>query len=328
MLLLDTRPLPHADRPEAFSAAMQGAATPCRIDRREPDDELHVTLHVWSYARSALMATDATPFRLTRSPRHVRTDSAPVVCLSFQAAGTAEFAQRGHEQLVHGRDLMLVDMDTPYVFGCRHGGGARALLVDHGQLGLPMDVVRRATPRLRASPLHDLVRAHLERVVAAAPSLAADPGAAALETATIGLLRALVVSAAGEVAARAAVREETLVARVQAYVAQHLTDPSLTPASIAAAHAVSVRLLYRAYAQAGLSLEQEVITARLHAAREALVSPAGRRRSIAATARACGFADLSHFARRFRAAYGMTPREWQRLGTAGGRPAPSSGSQR
>jgi AraC-like DNA-binding protein len=312
MLILDTRALPPADRPEAFSAAMQGAATPCRVDLREPDDELHVTMQVWSYARSAVMATDATAFRLTRGARHVRTDSAPVVCLSFQAAGTAEFAQRDHQQLVQGRDLMLVDMDTPYVFGCRHGGGARALLVEHGQLGLPMDVVRRATPRLRASPLHDLVQVHLERLVATAPSLAADPGAAALETATIGLLRALVVSAAGDVPARAAVREETLVARVQEYVVQHLTDPSLTPATIAAAHNVSVRLLYRACAQAGLSLEQEIIVARLSAAQAALVSPAGRRRSIAATARACGFRDASHFARRFKAAYGMTPRDWQR----------------
>jgi AraC-like DNA-binding protein len=32
---------------------------------------------------------------------------------------------------------------------------------------------------------------------------------------------------------------------------------------------------------------------------------------IAATARACGFADASHFARRFRGAYGLSPREWQ-----------------
>ena len=43
-----------------------------------------------------------------------------------------------------------------------------------------------------------------------------------------------------------------------------------------------------------------------------LVSPTGRHRSIAATARACGFADPSHFTRRFKDAYGLPPREWQR----------------
>ena len=44
-----------------------------------------------------------------------------------------------------------------------------------------------------------------------------------------------------------------------------------------------------------------------------LASPAGRRRPIAAVARAHGFADPSHVTRRFRQAYGLTPRDWQRL---------------
>ncbi len=104
---------------------------------------------------------------------------------------------------------------------------------------------------------------------------------------------------------------------MRAYVRRHLTEPGLDAERIARAHAVSVRHLYRVCAAAGMSLEQEVIAQRLEAARVRLSSPAGRQRSIAATARACGFADASHFARRFRAAYGLSPREWQRA--AGGR---------
>jgi AraC-like DNA-binding protein len=214
---------------------------------------------------------------------------------------------------VQGSDLMLVDLGTPYSFGCTTGGGARVFLVPHDQLGLPVDVVRRAVPRLPASPLHDLVRAHLEWMSVSAPALAADPGAAVLGQATVELVRALIVSAAGDEQRRAAVREETLVTRVRAHVRQHLTDPELTPERIAAAHNVSVRQLYRACGRAGLRLEQWIIGQRLDAARAYLTSPAGRRRSIAATARAHGFPDPSHFTRRFKAAYGLTPRDWQRL---------------
>lgn len=316
MLLLDTRDIPHADRAEAFAGAMQEVAAPCRVDRHDPADAMHVRLQLWPYGRAALLSTDASGFRLTRSPRHVRADSSPVVGLSFQAAGRGEFAQLGHEQLVQGTDLMLVDLAEPYSFGCASGGGARVLLVPYEQLGLPVDVVRRAAPRLRASPLHDLVRSHLERVHAAAPELAADPGATALGSATVELVRALVVSAAGGVRGGGSVREQTLVTRVQAFVGQHLTDPALTPEVIAGAHNVSVRQLYRACSRAGLRLEQWIIEQRLEAARAQLASPAGRRRSVAAVARAAGFPDPSHFTRRFRAAYGTTPREWQRL--AGG----------
>src|SRR3712207_7659245 len=61
---------------------------------------------------------------------------------------------RSHEQLVRGDDLMLVDMATPYSFGCAHGGGARVFLVPGEVLGLPEDVVRAAAPRLRRSEEH------------------------------------------------------------------------------------------------------------------------------------------------------------------------------
>jgi AraC-like DNA-binding protein len=295
MLLLDTRDLPAADRAEAFAAAVQEVAAPCRIEQRDPLDELQAHVQMWPYGQAALLSTDTARFRRT-------------------AAGHGESAQLGHELVVRDDDLMLIDMGTPDSFGCATGGGARVFLVPYDLLALPEDVVRRAIPRLRASPLHDLVHAHLSRMAATAPELAADPGAAALGTATVELVRALIVSAAGERAGP--VRAQTLVSRVRAFVGQHLHDPGLSPAAIAGAHNVSLRQLYKACSEAGVSLEQWIIEQRLEAARAHLASPAGLRRSIAATARAHGFADPSHFTRRFRQAYGLTPREWQRAATA------------
>jgi len=312
MLLLDTRHVPSADRAEAFRVAMQEASVPCRVEHRTPAGRVRARMHLVPLGRTAVFTTDASPFRLVRTTRHVQRESPAVVAIAFQAAGHGEYPQLGHEQLVSGRDLMLVDLTAPYSFGCAVGGGSRSVMVPHEQLALPVDVVRRAVPRLRASPLHDLVRTHLEEVCGRAEQLSGDPGAASLGTATAELVRALIVSAAGDARDRGAVREETLLTRVRTYVGQNLTDPALTPATIAAAHNVSLRQLYRLFSDAGLSLEQVVIGQRLELARVQLVSPAGRRRSIAATARACGFADASHFTRRFRHAYGTAPREWQR----------------
>ena len=300
MLLLDTRHLPPADRAEAFRAAMHEASLPCRVEQRAPAERMHARMQLVPLGRASLFTTDASAFRLVRTPAHVRREGPAVVALAFQARGRGEYAQLGHEQLVRGRDLMLVDLTAPYSFGCAAGGGSRAFQVAHEQLALPVDVVRRAVPRLRASPLHDLVRTHLEQVCARLDDLAADPGAAALGTATVELVRALVVSAAGDERHRAAVREQTLAVRVRTYVAQHLAQPDLTPETIAAAHNVSRRTLYAACREAGFSLEQEVIGQRLEAARATLAYPAGRHRSIAATALAHGFSDSSHFACRFR----------------------------
>jgi AraC-like protein len=167
MLILDTTDVPRADRGEAFAAAMQQSGASCRVEYRRPQDEMAVRMQAWSYGPATLMSTDATGFRLTRTAAHVRRDGEPVVGLSFQARGCGEFAQFGHEQLVRGPDLMLVDMGAPYSFGCALGGGARVLLVSYDELDLPLDVVRAAVPGVAASPLRRLLRTHLARLVAA-----------------------------------------------------------------------------------------------------------------------------------------------------------------
>ncbi|WP_425554610.1 helix-turn-helix transcriptional regulator [Kribbella sancticallisti] len=83
------------------------------------------------------------------------------------------------------------------------------------------------------------------------------------------------------------------------------------PGAVAAEHFISLRYLYKLFASHNLSFEQWLISERLESARRHLSSPAGRHQPIAAIAAQWGFADAGHFARRFRHAYGMTPREWR-----------------
>ena len=308
MLLLDTADLPTEDRVEAFRAAFDQASVPGRIEHLGADGTVRARMHLWAFGRATLFTSDSSGFRLVRTPRHVRRESPPAVALAVQSRGVGQFSQFGADQPVHCGELILSDLTAPYVFSWTGSGGSCAFQVTYDQLGLPADLVRAAGPRLRASPLYELVRDHLVRLAGLADVMAADPGAAALGTATTELVRALLVSAAG----RQELREQTLATRVLAYARQHLTEPGLTPQRIACAHNVSVRKLYMACAGGGIRLEQWLIEQRLEAARAELAAPSGRRRSIAATARACGFADPSHFARRFRAAFGMTPRDWQR----------------
>jgi AraC-like DNA-binding protein len=75
---------------------------------------------------------------------------------------------------------------------------------------------------------------------------------------------------------------------------------------------VSPRLLYAAWSRNEVSLAAYVLRQRLELARRALVlGNVGPTPTIAAAARRCGFVDAAHFSRRFREAYGMSPREWR-----------------
>jgi AraC-like DNA-binding protein len=313
MQLLDTADLAPEHRVDAFRAAFDQASVPCRIEHLGPDARVHSRMHLWHFGQANLFTTDASGFRLVRTPRHLRMESPPVVALAVQSSGVGRFRQFDAESVVPARHLMLSDLTAPYDFSWEDVGGSRAFQIPYGRLALPREVVRRAAPRLRGSPLHDLVRDHLVRLAADADRLSADAAAPALGTATIELVRALLVSAADDERLAREVREETLLTRVLAWTREHLSEADLGPERIAAVHNVSVRQLYKVCAEGGVRLEQWLIAERLELARVELASAGGRRRSIATTAHACGFPDPSHFARRFREAYGLSPRDWQQL---------------
>jgi AraC-like DNA-binding protein len=317
MLLIDTDDLPPDRRAEGFREALGTTSIPLRADALSADGGFHARVQLWQFGQSTLVVADSSGHRIERTPRHVRMDSPPVASVTVKARGHGRFTQFGRDHVVSSRDMVLADLTAPYTCSSTGASESRSFLMQYDQLGLPVDLVRKAGPHLPASPLYVLVRRHLRHLADRAEDISSDAGAAAFGTATTDLVRALITSAAGEARFDRPVMAETLMTRVTAYVSLHLAEPDLTAERVALAQHVSVRQLYKVCAEAGLSLEQWIIEQRLECARTALASPVGRHRSIAGTALACGFTDPSHFSRRFRDAFGMTPHEWQQAARAG-----------
>ncbi|MCZ2814549.1 helix-turn-helix domain-containing protein [Modestobacter sp. VKM Ac-2984] len=304
--LLDSRQLTGADRHPAAVVARLQAGMSSRVRLREPAASVQVRLDTWQLGGLPVLRADVVG-PLVVSRRRTPADTPPVLSLYVQERGTGRHEQGGRRRALPPGTLTVTDISSPYDFcwGDTEGAGS-ALQVPVARLGLSVDVVRRAAPRAPDSPLYELVRAHVDRVTRDAERLAADPGWPALSVATLELVRALLVSADG---AGDTVPGESLLPRIRTWVGQHLTDPGLDATRVAAEHAISVRQLYRLCSAAGFSLEQWVIDQRLEGARAELARPGGR--PIAAVARSWGFGDPSHFSRRFRAAFGTTPREWR-----------------
>ncbi|TWF76669.1 AraC-like DNA-binding protein [Pseudonocardia hierapolitana] len=307
--VLDTATIPAQERVEAVHVAMAQASAPCHVIHEDPHGDVHARMGLWDLGGANIFTTRASGIRLLRTPKQARQDVMPVVALSVQQQADGRHEQLDRQEIVAPGDLMAVDLSAPYDFSWSGDGAAGCIQIPVDQLGLPVDVIRRAVGNVRRSPLYRLVARHVADVTADAERLGADPAAPALGSASVELARALLVSAA-RMDARA-VLADTLLTRVRAYVRRHLTDPDLRPAAIAAAHNVSLRHLYNVCAQADLSLEQWIIGERLRGAREELLRPESRHRSIAAIARGWGFRDPTHFTRRFRAEFGVTPGEWR-----------------
>lgn len=308
MRVFDTVTIAAHERAEAVSAAMLDATLTTNLSHHDPA-RVHLRIDAYTLGRLELTRVATSGMDTTRTARQTASDEEPTVALTLGMTRTGVIEQDGRPISTRIGVVNLVELTRPYFSRIPHGTDGWSVKIPVGDLALHPDAVPLARTRIGTHPLHGLVATHLRALGRAVPEL--DPASAALTgTATVALTRALICSAAGrdDWQTREAMADSLLL-RVQAYVRGHLGDHDLGPASIAAAHHVSVRHLYKVFAAADLSLEQWIIDRRLEAAHRDLGRYGVRHRTIAATARRWGFADPSHFARRFRERYGVTPSE-------------------
>jgi len=98
------------------------------------------------------------------------------------------------------------------------------------------------------------------------------------------------------------------------YIDHHLTDPDLSPATVAAALRISVRSLHLLFEQTGGSFARTVVRRRLEQCRAVLL--ADPTRPVTDVAFAWGFNSLSAFYRAFNAAFGMSPGDLRAMARA------------
>jgi transcriptional regulator GlxA family with amidase domain len=97
------------------------------------------------------------------------------------------------------------------------------------------------------------------------------------------------------------------LAAVKRYVDQHLADPTLTPASVAAAVGVSVRQLHRLFEPNNISFARYVSRQRLLRCRDAIGGATGSGRSVVDIAFGWGFNSMATFYRAFASEFGGPP---------------------
>jgi AraC-like DNA-binding protein len=312
-LLLDTRTLPAADRIEATNAALADTDVPALFRYDTSEGAVGHRLDYWDLGPGThITRIVGSGLGITRGPKQLRAAAPERIGLGFQLRIVTAFTHLDTDQVLEPGDLSLTDGTSTCEASWPGGGGTKMVLIDYDRLGLPVDLVRRAVPHLGTSPVYDLVRAHVAALCEGYGELELGAEKAMLRVATIELVRALITTAASEELGPR-IPPDILYLRVSKYADQHLTDPDLNAESIALAHHVSVRTLYNAWAAASeVPLSQWIIAARLERAR-AQLSGGTQEVTIAAVAHRCGFADAAHFARRFRGAYGLSPREWREL---------------
>jgi AraC-like DNA-binding protein len=306
-LLLDTRDVHPEARRDAVHDAYVSADVPRQVDLLTEEAVGSTRIEGWMFGSTKLFSPESPGIRVIRDSPTGQLD--PMIALCIQNYGTGQSTEEDRQEVLFPGDLLMVGPTARNEFLIN--GATIALEIPFDEIGVTVEMASRASSQLPASPLFTLVSRHLVALRTDADLVASSATAPEVGAATAQLVRALIISAALDERSSRSALADALAPRVFAYVRQHLTDRDLTPVTIARAHNISVRYLYKVCDAAGVKLVEWIIAQRLEGARRDLTSP-GLKSTIALISWRWGFKDPSHFSSRFRHAYGISPRELQR----------------
>jgi AraC-binding-like domain len=225
MLLLDTTTVAQHDCAETFQVVVSGASSSNLATFDDPAD-VQARLDLFSFGLGRVFNVCAAGNTLRRTPKVARAETEQAIALAVPVTSQNRLRWGREERILGPRDMLLVDLASPYEYGWHGSGSSYAFQVDFALLGLSMDTIRAAWPRLQASQLYPLVRDHIIHLTTHAEQLSADPAAGRLGAATAELMRALILSAAHDGNPPGDAMEASLVPRILAYV------PSISPSLI------------------------------------------------------------------------------------------------
>ncbi|KZM72633.1 helix-turn-helix domain-containing protein [Nocardia terpenica] len=309
-IVVDTDTVEQGYRAELVAAAILHTTAPAHIVLTDAEPAVSGRIEAWRFGSADLSDIRTGGYRVARTRRQVRVSPASDLMLIVSPISTIRWMQEDDQRRIEPGQLYVADLNRPFEADWR-GGEVLTLQVPLDSLGVSMETIRRAMGPLSASPIQSVVAKNIELMIRSANALETDPGAPELGEACTDLVRALLTSDAARHGDGTPLPADTLLLQIRDYIDRHLDDPNLNPNQIAREHHISIRYLYKLCADANLSLHQRIIEQRLLRIRRELSNPRHQHRTITVIAQQYGFRDPSHFSRRFRAAFGMTPHEWR-----------------
>lgn len=246
--------------------------------------------------------------RYHRTPGLARRDTTSYLQVGLLARGEAMLSQDGRIAELRPGDFAVYETDRPFLWGARGDWQLFVFTWPRAAIALEPGQSRRLTARQLDGHggLGGIVARMLRDLVMSPPPLSAA-GAVRLADEVGELVTTVASEFVGPEPPATALRDQ--LARVDAYIAEHLTDPELSPTAIAAAHFMSTRQLHRLFAARGDTVTCYIRRRRLERCRRDLVAA---RAPIAEIARRWGFTDPATFSRAFRGEYRTTPSDYRR----------------
>lgn len=257
----------------------------------------------------------ATAHEVVRTRAEIARSPEECFYLNYQTEGLCEIAQAGECLALPAGGVAIFASGVPFALEHRRRPtlGVRSFFVPARLLDerVPGGVRRRPVAVSRDPAVGHLIVETARTLGEGAPNLSPET-AARLFAILVDLTALALGGARADRVDAPSARGAAMFMRLRNHVARDLCDPRLGVAEAARAVGISPRYLHRLFEREGTSFGAYVLEQRLLLAASRLRDPARAALTIAAIAYDCGFRDLSHFGRAFRARFAATPSEWRR----------------
>ena len=296
---------------EAVCEAVMNVATEDAID-----GDFYGNIACSDYGGLRFATFTSTPHRIVRRPSHIGRSNSAHYLISLQRSGIGRMQQANQSCELQAGDIGIVD-------GARPFSVLFPQTVDRAVAVIPSAMLNGRAPWLRDRPigrmkhdpeLHPMLRMTIERLTS--PTCQSTDEAELLADNLCNLVALLTAHSNSE--RNAAQERLSETERMLAFIRRHLSDPDLSPQSLASYLNVSIRTVHNRFEAVETSFGRALLELRLDGAQRALADPRQAMYSVTQIAYGVGFNDLSHFSKAFRAKFGTPPRQYRRS-----RPSPA-----
>jgi AraC-like DNA-binding protein len=258
------------------------------------------------------LARIATTSCMVRRTSGLITSGDPeLVKITLQTRGRSGIEQGGRQCLLTPGDLSVYTSDQPYELAFTEPYEVIVIGVPRAHLGAHADTLQRQSAvRLPTdNGLRHVVggffRAMTDTLSAGHADFSGSVGRHLSDAVTSLIISELVDASIPP-------PESDLADQILAYCMTRLSDPSLSAASVAKAHRISVRYLHKLFQAREFSLAAWIRHQRLQGIRRDLADPALARRTVASISARWGVLSAAHLSRALKAEFGCTAADIRR----------------